>query len=1096
MLRGWQAMFLYRSNRSERLADKLAEVLRQPPANPLAPELIVVQSRGMERWLAMELSQRLGVFANAQFPFPRHLLERISHLVLGEPPEAASAFGERALMWAVAALLPERLSEPAFAPIARYLEQDADGRLRIQLAQRIARVLDDYTVYRPELLLAWERGEERGWEASLWRALVSRHGRGHQAARAERLIEALRGGERLEHAGLPQRLCVFGISSLPPLYLSMLSALGERVETHLFVLGPSREYFADIRAHRQQRDDAEPAAEGHPLLASLGRLGREFQDVLEERTQCVESDEELYVEPGQDSLLHTLQSDILGLRNRGAKGGDVPRLALAPNDTSVLVQICHGPMREVEVLHDQLVALLEDPQLEPHEIVVMTPDIEAYAPVIEAVFGQRSGRPRLPYSIADKKTRTSCESVAALYALLETVQGRMTASGLLDLLTHDCIRRKLAIAHDELDTLRGWVEQSGIRWGVDAAHRAEVEQPALEDNTWRFGLDRMLLGYAMQGRGRRLYAGILPFDEIEGGAGELLGKLAELCERVFRHKELLAAPRPLRAWHDALLALLEELVDASPATTHEHQLIRATLTSLVACAEASNFADPLDLRTVQTQLEHLLDERLPSRGLLDRGITFCQLVPMRSIPFKVVCLIGMDDDAFPGKSALLGFDRMAEKGKRRLGDRSRRDDDRYMFLEALLSARERVLISYVGRGIHDNRKLPPSVVVGELLDAIAQGFTVEPVALPEPERRAALEQRLCVAHRMHAFSPRYFERGGDPRLFSFAKHYCDGARALGQTRGNPPLLRHALALPAELPALTIEELVAWVTVPIRTFLRQQLGLYLGQEIAPLLDREPIELNKLDGWKLGNELLGLALEGAPVRELLPVVRGRGVLPLGTVGALVYDGMVPKVEGLARAAQRHRSGRKLDPLSVELELDGTRLTGTLRELWPDAHLHASYSKIGRRFELEHFIRHVVLNCALAARPAPGYPRRSIVVARTEHEEIAEVHFEPLAEPEPLLRSLLGFARAGQRDALPFVYEPARAYGAVLFDKGGDPERALRAAASVFNGDYGAHADPYIKLFYPDFADLLREGGPLGFRGLADTVLKPFFEQRKVA
>src|SRR5689334_1814234 len=367
-------MFLHRSNRSERLVDELAAVVRVAQRDPLEPELIAVQSKGMERWLALELSARLPVWANARYPFPRHLLDLVFDRVLGEQPALHAPFAQPALGWAIAAQLPKLLPQPAFAPAARYLAGDDGNERLLALSTRLARVFDDYGVYRPELLRGWEAGADDGseLEASLWRALVSAHGRAHLSARAERCIAALRSGAI---AGpLPERLCLFGISSLPPLYLELLHALAERVQTHLFLLSPSRAFFAELgrREPLAQLDsdsigsdtasalrgdatfrNAPSADAGHPLIASLGRIGRELQALLEQHAQYRESERDLYVDPGHDGLLHALQSDLLALENRGAPGAE-PRLPIAPDDDSIAIHVCHGPMREVEVLHDQL----------------------------------------------------------------------------------------------------------------------------------------------------------------------------------------------------------------------------------------------------------------------------------------------------------------------------------------------------------------------------------------------------------------------------------------------------------------------------------------------------------------------------------------------------------------------------------------------------------------------------------------------------------------------------------------------------------------------------------------------------------------------
>ena len=1093
-------MFVHRSNRSERLVDELCAVVGAPQRNALAPELIAVQSKGMERWLALELSARMPVWANAQYPFPRRLLDQLFDLVLDEDPARRAPFAEHSLLWSIAARLPEHIHEPAFAPIARYLVDDGDGALRVQLSARLARVLDDYAVYRPELLRAWEagaageHGQDEGFEAVLWRALVAAHGREHRAARAERCVAALRAGAFPPDA-LPERLCLFGISSLPPLQLELLEALAQHVETHLFVLSPSRKFFAELgKGSDDPSDDG-----GHPLLSSLGRLGRELQALLEKHTNYREDERDLYVSPERDCVLHTLQADMLALENRGAPGQG-PRLAIADDDDSLAIHVCHGAMREVEVLHDQLLALLQDQSLQPHQIVVMAPDVEAYAPVIEAVFGAHSGRPAIPFSVADRRTRSTHALIDALFALLETLRGRMSAGAVLDLLGLDSIRERFAIALEELGRVREWVEESGVRWAADAEHRREEGQPAFAENTWRFGLDRLLLGLALSGGEQALYGETLPLDDVEGSDGELLGKLSALCERLFAARRMLAAQHTIADWQRDIAALLADFIADRPDTAAERESIRSALAGLREDSERAGFNEAIDLRSLLEQLEQRLDERLPARGLLARGVTFCQLVPMRSIPFEVVCLLGMNDDAFPRPSTPLSFDRMAEHGKRRPGDRSTRDDDRYMFLEALLCARRRLLISYVGRGIHDNRARPPSVVVGDLLDAIARGFEPQ----PEPERsarertasqrRAAITTRLCVEHRLQAFSPRYFS--GDERLWSYARDACHAAQALAGPRSEPAAIGGCRVDSEPEIEIALDDLLRFIATPVRAFAQRKLGLYLGDELTPPPAREPVELDPLERWQLKEQMLRAGLRGQALGELLPALRASGQLPLGSVGQVAYRQLCSVIEPLALRTLAAHEGAALAPLTIALELDGVRLTGTIGELWSNARVEASASRPGRRFELGHFLRHVVLCAQLEQTPKPGYPRSSILLSAEGPGDVTQSVLAPPDDARAVLRELLALYAVGQSTALPFEYFVSQAY-AKARHTGKSEADALAQAAGAFAKQFASaeehgHPDAYVQRIFPSFDDLLAAREP-GFSEVADAVFAPWLALR---
>ncbi|MDD9938181.1 MAG: exodeoxyribonuclease V subunit gamma, partial [Myxococcales bacterium] len=442
---------------------------------------------------------------------------------------------------------------------------------------------------------------------------------------------------------------------------------------------------------------------------------------------------------------------------------------------------------------------------------------------------------------------------------------------------------------------------------------------------------------------------------------------------------------------------------------------------------------------------------------------------------------------FPRGDSRVGFHRMAEAGARcRRGDRSPRDDDRYMFLEALLSARDALLVTYVGSGIHDNRAMPPSVVVGELLDAVHQGFRASP-----DDDRAATEERLRTKHRMHAFSAAYYTPGSP--LFSYAEHYCAGARSLGQHTPAPAFLSGAIDEPPELLELSIEQLCAWVGHPIRGFFRDRLGVTLGDELTPLRDREPMDLRQLDRGQLGRALLGLALDDVAFDHEL--VRARGALPLGTVGELDYAALRPQVQALAAAVEEVCGGDRLPPVPVDLTHEGVRITGALHELYPGAQVGVTFSRPGRRGELAQWVRHVILGALHERGGVLGYPTESAVISNGERAQDppSVLTFAPLAEPFAVLSGILSVVRAAAVQAVPFAYASGRAYAERRFAVDADPDdaelerRALRDAAGAFGGDYGDGQDAYVAKVYPDLPALLAPATP-DFRTISRLLLAP--------
>ncbi len=725
-------LILHESNRVERLADALTAVLETPLPSPLVPEIVAVQSVGAARWLALRLARRFGITANIHFPFPATLLWRLFRSALPNVPER-SPFAAEVLTWRVLNHLPEAVTQPGFESLTDYLQGEDDLR-RYQLAERIALLFDEYLVYRPDWIRAWEHGKADHWQANLWRRMTGGQAVRHRVRLAQEFITALRGGGS-GRAGLPARISLFGLTALPPAHLDVFAAVAHVVDVHLFLLNPCQEYWASIRdertiARRAVKEEPERLylETGNSLLASLGKQARDLFELLQD-LETTES--ALFEDPGEDSLLHTIQSDILNLRNRGE--GDPERAVIQDGDRSVQVHSCHSPVREIEVLHDQLLALFESEDgLTPADVVVMTPDIDAYAPTIEAIFGTADPARRIPYHVVGRTARAAAPLIRAFFELLELPESRFDVNGVLAILEVAAVRRRFDLAESDLDLIRDWLRATGVRWGADAKDREGRGLPGVPDHTWRAGLDRLLLGYALPGGGTRLFAGILPHDEIEGESAGVAGRLTAFAEALFRTAADVRTPRSIPAWANRLRALATDFLDPDDVEESERGRLLAAITAMEEHARQAGFADEVSLRLVRLCLQGLVEMEGGRAPLAAGTVTFCGMVPARGIPFEVVCLVGMNDGAFPRVQRTPSFDLMREAS--RPGDRSRRQDDRSLFLEALLAARRVLYVSYVGQHVRENSPLPPSVVVSEILDYIERGFVGPDLARPVREQ--------------------------------------------------------------------------------------------------------------------------------------------------------------------------------------------------------------------------------------------------------------------------------------------------------------------------------------------------------------------------
>lgn len=1052
---------VYHSNRLDVLEALMEFIVeRERLDDPFEPEMILVQSTGMAQWLQMTLSQKFGIAANIDFPLPASFIWDMFVRVLPEIPKE-SAFNKQSMSWKLMTLLPQLLEREDFTLLRHYLTDDSDKRKLFQLSSKAADLFDQYLVYRPDWLAQWETGhlveglgEAQAWQAPLWKALVEYthqlgQPRWHRANLYQRFIETLESATTCP-PGLPSRVFICGISALPPVYLQALQALGKHIEIHLLFTNPCRYYWGDIKdpaylaklLTRQRRHsfedrelplfrDSENAGQlfnsdgeqdvGNPLLASWGKLGRDYIYLLSD----LESSQELdaFVDVTPDNLLHNIQSDILELENRAVAGVNIEEFSrsdnkrpLDPLDSSITFHVCHSPQREVEVLHDRLLAMLEeDPTLTPRDIIVMVADIDSYSPFIQAVFGSAPADRYLPYAISDRRARQSHPVLEAFISLLSLPDSRFVSEDVLALLDVPVLAARFDITEEGLRYLRQWVNESGIRWGIDDDNVRELELPATGQHTWRFGLTRMLLGYAMESA-QGEWQSVLPYDESSGLIAELVGHLASLLMQLNIWRRGLAQERPLEEWLPVCRDMLNAFFLPDAETEAAMTLIEQQWQAIIAEGLGAQYGDAVPLSLLRDELAQRLDQERISQRFLAGPVNICTLMPMRSIPFKVVCLLGMNDGVYPRQLAPLGFDLMSQKPKR--GDRSRRDDDRYLFLGALISAQQKLYISYIGRSIQDNSERFPSVLVQELIDYIGQShYLPGDEALNCDESEARVKAHLTCLHTRMPFDPQNYQPG---ERQSYAREWLPAASQAGKAHSEfvQPL---PFTLPETVPLETLQRFWAH---PVRAFFQMRLQVNFRTEDSEIPDTEPFILEGLSRYQINQQLLNALVEQDDAERLFRRFRAAGDLPYGAFGEIFWETQCQEMQQLAdRVIACRQPGQSME---IDLACNGVQITGWLPQVQPDGLLRWRPSLLSVAQGMQLWLEHLVY-CA------SGGNGESRLFLRKD----GEWRFPPLAAEQALhyLSQLIEGYREGMSAPLLVLPESGGAWLKTCYDAQND-------------------------------------------------------------
>ena len=924
------------SNRSENLVEAIAQWLAANPLGPLEEEVILVQSNAMAEWLKMELASRGGVCAATRVELPARFLWRTYRQVLGrDAVPADSPLDKIPMTWRIMKLLPDLLGLPEFAPVRGFLRADEPDRT-LQLAARLADQFDQYQIYRARWLGEWAAGRDvlipadgkpvpvpadQSWQPVLWRALLDSLEPGYRAVirpqLEDRFLARLERDEPLPDA-VARRITVFGVSQFPLSSLRAIAALSRHRQVLLAVFNPCQFFWADIiaggellrstrRRHALRGNldlSSVPEQEMHhhanPLLASWGRQSRDFVrqlDAFDDAERARRDFDMLKIDffdddsGQQPTLLRQVQDNIRDLVP--VADTQARHIVLAPGDRSICFQIAHSKVRELEILHDHLLGLLADrgaakpgqEPLQPRDIVVMVPDIEQMAPAVRAVFGQyRRDDPRhIPFDISDLGAKTTTPLIGAVDWLLALPQQRCRMSELVDLLEVPAIAARFGIRQDDLPRLTAWMVGAGIRWGLDADHRAKLGLAACGDqNSALFGLHRMLLGYcsglpADEGSDTSFHD-IEPYAELGGLDAALAGSLAHLLQLLRDWWSQAIVDATPDVWAERGRHLLAAI--AAPTGDADRQAIQSlsdALTTWRDACERAGFTDALPLAVVRSAWLNALNLPSLSKRFRAGGVTFCSLMPLRVVPFEVVCLLGMNDGDYPRHVMRSDFDLMGLAGMALPGDRSRRDDDRQLMLEALLSARWQFYVSWSGRSVRDNSEQPASVLVSQLRDYLAAGWGPEAVSARTQE------------HPLQPFSRQYFERGST--LVTYAREWraAHDAIAAGEPPTPvPPNSPSASFSPDRTNPLTIVQLARFLRNPVKAYFKMRLSVVFDDDEQEDTDEESWGIAGLDRYGLLQELLDQAPPDASADQLRAYV-ARALRQMRLAGRLPISGM---------------------------------------------------------------------------------------------------------------------------------------------------------------------------------------------------------------
>lgn len=1008
-------LFLHHSNKLQTLLDILLQLMPvsktgRAQTNVLQAEQILVQNPGMKRWLQQRISQSTGIAANIEFPLPSRFIWDI-FLCYFDDVDSLSAYDAEILRWRLMTLLEQHADDRHLSILYSYLKQDETGMARFQLAAKLAALFDQYLVYRPQMIKGWEQNNgahspTEVWQAYLWRLLREQNAEPHRAELILRLIERLT-STHSEQDTLPERVFVFAISALSPLYMNVLGALGQLIDVHIFNLNPCQHYWGDIQSKKEQIKQGETPYTDNELLASLGKQGREYIDLFYDSPfDYIDNHQFMTLNP--DTLLNRVKLDVLQLGQQASQFN-------VKDDQTIRIVSCYSELRELQVLQDSLLDMLvSDESLQAHEIVVMCPDINTLAPYIEAVFGQQAGHKKIPFSISDHNVLSSTPLLQAILDWIKLPTSRFSVNEVLGWLELSALQRAYALDETKLESIRFWIRSNHIHWGLDEVHKQKLGLDGSKLNTWRHGVSRLLTAYTMNDD-IDLFGGQVASDcRMDNEEYRTLGQLQKLLDDLAGWSERLSYPARLHSWQTTINSMIDNLLVLDDEEEWLIKPLRDEIANWQNQATQADFNEDVDVTLIHQLLLNALSQGTTDHHYLTGGINFCNLIPMRTLPFRVVCLIGMGDEYFPRNEIPLHLDLLASHPQK--GDRSRREDDRYMFLQSLLSAQDSFYVSYVGQDKKDDSSIEPSVVVTELIDHVEQSTGYR---LP------------VIKTSLQAFSNKNFERGSYDELWQVPSNLTE----------LQPFIQDIEQQPEKESILQLDELIAFYNNPARYFMQRRLNMSLYEYEKTIDDNETFALQPLQRYQLNKHLLDDLFDDREIIKEKYV--NSGELSAFNSGLLQFEDQHRQVDDMARQISDHAEfcGRKYFDITIKLQ--GVELTGRVESYAETGFLQYSQSKLKGKLVFSLWIQH----CFLCAGEQIGFSE-FFYNDNNKNNKLSGFKLLSQCQAKQILTSLYDGFITGRQRALPFYIDTAFEYENLKYKK--DEQAALQRIQTLWKGD----------------------------------------------
>jgi len=913
-LKNWISMFIvYKSNSLNTLLLEAYKIIQEKPLNNIfEKEIFVYDSKILFQYLNIFIAEKIGISANIKLYHPNDFIWKLFEII-SPKKKLKNTFTHSMMIWKIMKIIDDKKI------FENYNKKEAKLQ-KFKFSFLMANIFEQYIFYRPNWINEWETEKNTSiidqndiWQIKLWIEIIKNSKKTHQYSyhfanlfyNFQKLFEE----KKIQKKHLPSRCFIISSFALNPSYIRIFQNISTYINIYFLYVTPFKKnifnFIQDNNIFLNQKKNKKPCDN------SLIKLWGQYEKIY--ALYIIRSKEmkiiNCFKENNNRNLLNSIKNDLL------KKNINKKKRFLISTDNSISINICFNKKNEIEILHKKLLIFFnKNSSIKPKDVVVTSFSIENYISSINSVFASENNKKQIPFFIANKFSKKTNIIISSFKKILNLANSRFHNEEILEFLDIPEIAKKFNLSEEEIKILYYWIEEANIRWAIDCKHKDYLSFPKNKQNTWLYGIEKLLLSYAMNDT-EKVWNNILSCSSINGSRTEIIEKLIIFIKTLKKWQKKLSRSQYLIHWHSLSKDLINDFFFCSQKIEKSIKMIQKNWTEMINNNLSSGYLKKVSINILIKNFFYKYYFNNHQKFLPD-VVNFCHPNAVCYIPFKIICIIGADHLSVPKINHLDKFNLL--KKYPLIEDINIYQKYCYLFAQSISCAEQYFYISYVGYSIKDESKIYPSILIDQLLHYISSNFCFSgDCNLSLQDNSKKIIKHLCKKYKIQYF---YKKKYANP---STTENLQDVFKYTNRNINNKNILKRNSCT-----KINLKDLITFWKNPICYFFNVNLQIKVDIKKHAINTTEPFSVNQEDSFKIKNILLNKIINNQDTMELFKKYMLSGKLPYDFFGKIFWNQKLKEMTMIAKEVMKYRISK--EEKKINLKIEKYQIDGILSEI----------------------------------------------------------------------------------------------------------------------------------------------------------------------